>query len=159
MKKLFFLVVLGLAGLTVHAEELPASVLAEHSIHQAFAPPNVQGTFKLQILKTGVIRKVDNKNHVTAVAKLAPTVVKALREAIDQIQGEEFKKPKGRRCMDAPSQRIAVQQSDGTQRLVWRRAQCRDFLAVDPAASAVAEVIQGFRTAFSTIDHLDELSR
>lgn len=157
MKKILLTGFLTLISLNVYAESLPSNILAEHATHVGFAPPEHRGVFKFQILNSGVIRKIDNKNNTTVLARLSKDVVKKISSAIDTIKSAELSKPRTPPCMDAPSQDIQVRQSNGTSITIWRRSGCRDFEPLDQSASSVADIINNLDDAFSQINYLEPL--
>lgn len=103
MKKLLFI-----ALVTCIAQAQAASVLIESSMNVGFAPPQYQGTFKVQILSDGTIQKVDNKQKTTKFAKLSAAAVKSLNQQIATLQIEDLQGEEGPLCSDAPSRQNTV---------------------------------------------------
>ena len=155
MKNYLILGLLGLTSLNVYASNLPANVLAEHATYVGFAPPEHRGTFKLQLLSTGVVQKIDNKANTTVVAKLSVPVVRKIMSAINNIKSDELNKPLRPPCMDAPTQELQVRKADGTSMTIWRRAGCQEHSPRDATADGVANLVNSLNNAFSRIDNLE----
>ncbi len=103
MKKLLFI-----ALVTCIAQAQAASVLIESSMNVGFAPPQYQGTFKVQILSDGTIQKIDNKQKTTKFAKLSAAAVKSLNQQIATLQIGELQGEDGPLCSDAPMRKNTV---------------------------------------------------
>lgn len=129
-------------------------MVAEHTTYVAFAPPEYAGTYRLQILKSGVVQQVDNKDRVDVAAKLSTNVLKKLNAAVNKIKSDELTKPQGPECADAPNQEIRVRQSSGANLTIWKRVNCREVNATDENAKSVADIIDNLLKAFNTIDGL-----
>lgn len=133
------------------AAELPNNVIVEHTTNVGFAPVSHRGTFKFQILKSGVVQKIDNKNVKTVLAKLSPEVIASLTAVVNKIKSDDLNDSNGPRCMDAPTLTITAKQETGVEFVIWRRAGCRDAVAKDAAGAAVAGSVQQLRNALSDL--------
>jgi len=133
-------------------DELPPNVLAEHSTRVGFAPPQMRGIYRLQILVDGTVQRVDNNGVATFFAELDPSLVANLSASIDAIKSNELIPPTSMPCMDAPGKYIRVRQSNGTSPLIWKNEVCREFRPRDLKASDVALVIKELEHAFSRMN-------
>lgn len=136
------------------AAELPENVIVEHTTHVGFAPENHRGVFKFQVLKTGVVQKINNKNKKTVLVKLSTELTTKIASAVNNIKSDDLKEPNTPRCMDAPSLAITARQENGTEMVIWRRAGCRDAVPTDATAAAVVNSVQELRGALSIVEQL-----
>lgn len=153
-KKLIFIGFLGLLSGNLNAQSLPIEVLAEKVTHVGFAPPEHAGIYKFQILTTGEVQKIDNKNIVTVLAKLQDVEISKIKSAINSIKSDEIKAPQGPKCFDAPSFAVQVRQSSGVNMLIWTQVACRDSEPADFVAARVASLINSLENSFSKINGL-----
>ncbi len=154
MKKILLIALaLGLSG-SVHAEKLAEGVVADLVTAVGFAPPAFRGIYHFQVLDTGVVQTIDNKGKKVRLAKLAPSLMQNLIDKIDEIKGEELTKPTTPPCMDAPTQSLYVQNSEGKEWKPWTRSGCRDFESVDYAGQEVSRAIVALKGALSSFSAL-----
>lgn len=149
---LFSLIILSLSAFS---SELPDNVIIEHTTSVGFAPANHRGVFKFQILKSGVVQKINNKNVKTLIAKLSPELIASLTGTVNKIKTDGLKEPNGPRCMDAPSIAITAKQETGVEFVIWKRSGCRDSISTDAAAAAVAGSVQQLRNTLSDLAQLN----
>lgn len=155
MKKLFFLGLLSFVNVNSYAAPLATDVLAERSMHVSFAPEQYRGIFKFQLLTSGIVQKVDNKNNITYVAQLSETEVAKVRTAIDNIKSDQLIAPTGPLCMDFPMQLIQIQQSNSASMTIWKNASCRISEPSDENAAKVAKIMNDLNSVFTEIEVLN----
>lgn len=136
------------------AAELPENVIVEHATHVGFAPASHRGVFKFQVLKSGVVQKIDNRNKKTVLAKLSTELTAKLVTAVNDIKSDDLKEPTTPRCTDAPTVAITARQENGTEMTIWRRAGCRDAVPTDETAATVVKSVQDLRSALSGLEQL-----
>lgn len=139
---------------TAMAAELSENVIVEHTTNVGFAPVSHRGTFKFQVLESGVVQKIDNKNQKTVLAKLSAELTTKLASAVNNIKSDDLKEPNGPRCSDAPSLSITARQENGTEMTIWKRSGCRDAEPTDETASAVVSSVKELRNALSVVEQL-----
>ena len=152
MKKLFTTALFMLVLVNVNADdEAGRYVLVEYVTYFGFAPPENQGTFKLQILSDGAVVKVDSKDDVTVVATLSSQVVSAIRFAVVAVESDELTQPSGPICMDAPSVAINIWLSGRGKMKIWQLIGCREYSPVDPFAGRIVDVVRNLVSAFYSV--------
>lgn len=154
MKQFLIICLLAMGGLSAQAQNSGASVLSEYVKEVRFAPPGLRGTFKFQILTSGVVQSVDNKDQVDVVAKLSPDVMSKLAAAIDSINNNVLTAPPTPPCTDSPELKIVVRQSQGTVQTIWERIDCLESVSSSIPANRTANIISTLEAAFASIKYL-----
>jgi len=145
MKSILILALVLFTSFTVRAEDapkLPENVIAEITTHVGFAPPEMVGTYRFQVLSTGVMQKVNNKDVVKVVGTLSLLDVIELTSMINAIKSDKLKEPKkGPICMDVPSQQMTIKKDYDTYMVIWTQSGCKEHIARDPSAKRLAEIV------------------
>lgn len=147
MKNILILL-LTIISFNVTADQGPA-LLAEHTIHVYFAPPESQGVYRFQIFDDGTVVKVDNKNNKQVLAHIAQEKITKIREHIEKIESEELLKPNQPACADAPSIHVEAYKASRQKLVVWKRVACVDHSPKDSHANVVANFVKNLQSALN----------
>jgi hypothetical protein len=156
LKFLLFLTI-ALSGLTAQAVLPVLEVIAEKTVKVGFAPAEHRGTFRLQILSSGAVLRVDNKDVVRVVARLTPEQIERLQESIDRIVGNELRMPDRPGCLDAPSKTITVTKSSGEKEKIWQNLSCQEYVSNSYLANAIARAINHLDRALQAIETMEQV--
>lgn len=143
--KRIILTLLGLCLLNI-AEAAPSAikkVLLEKTVSVFFAPPEHQGVFHFQVLQSGVVQSVDNKNKVTKLAVLSQSIIGEVQSAINSLPDDlEVVEERGPRCTDAPSSATEVYKENGKSFAIRGRANCLTSNTTNKVAIGLADWIE-----------------
>lgn len=102
-------------------------VLLEKTTSVAFAMPEYRGTYRFQVLSSGVVQKIDNKNKITKLAVLSQVLIDQVKNAVLVIpQDLVLKEEDGPRCADATMQSTAIFKAGGAKVTIKTKVDCRD---------------------------------
>jgi hypothetical protein len=73
-----------------------------------FAPPEMRGTYTVQIKDNGQVLSIDNKSQKVVLAKLSKPVMKALLEKVEKLEIQDLQGEEGPGCYDAPTTEVSV---------------------------------------------------
>lgn len=136
---------------SAQAEDVP-QVVAEKITTVGFAPEPFRGIYRLQILRSGEVRDVDNHGKITKLATLEPQLIAKLEARIHDITSTELVEPTQSPCMDAPGQRLAAYKQTGPELVIWRNEGCHDFDAVDWKTRSVADSVNALFRGLTSIE-------
>jgi hypothetical protein len=117
----------------------------------------MRGTYRFQVLSSGVVQKIDNKNKVTEVAKLSKDVLAKLTSGISLIKEVKLVDPNTPMCMDAPSQAVVITLK-GQPTAIYKKIGCVAHTSEDGVTARVATFVNDLQSTFSQIDYLTHLS-
>lgn len=153
MKSILIIALALFVGFNVSAQEkLPTNVVAEVAAHVGFAPPEMTGTYKFQLLSTGVLQRVNNNNAVKVVGTITLAETAKIQSQIDRVKSDKLKQPKGPLCMDAPSEIMTVQKTDGTNLVIWEKHGCQEYTPKDRHAKKAANSVNKLVDDSSSVD-------
>jgi hypothetical protein len=151
--KNLILALLGLCLLNT-AEAAPSAakkVLMEKTVSVFFAPPAHQGVFHFQVLQSGVVQSVDNKNKITKLAVLSQSLVGEVQAVINSLPDDlEVIEERGPRCADAPSSATEVYKDNGKSFAIRGRANCLGANTTNKAAIGLADWIEILERSLTT---------
>ncbi len=155
MKSILLLTItLTLAGI---AQAIPhhhhSRVLVEKTTAVGFAPPETRGIYKFQVLSSGVVQRIDNKNRIESLATLAPTFINQIESAITaiDINAELVTDETLPRCADAPSKITTIYKSDDSMVVIKKRIDCIDSNSTSPAGYSLAQWLDNLDAGLSPL--------
>jgi hypothetical protein len=132
----------------------PNGVIIEHVTNVGFAPPAARGTFKFQVLESGLIQKIDNKGLVTVIGSLMPETLYQIVKAAASITTIQLVEPDAQvpRCMDAPSESITINKLGGNSLTLWERFSCLETFTTDNTADLLVKFMRNLKSAFAQVN-------
>jgi hypothetical protein len=133
------------------------NIIVEKDLIVAFAPPEYQGHFRFQVLKTGAVQRIDNKGKVTRLAVLSPVIINEIQKMVKAIPDDLKVIPAtGDKCMDVPSSYTYVYKSYDKQVIIRREEFCLTADTSNYIAVGVADWINRLEQSMSIGFHFND---
>jgi hypothetical protein len=149
------LILMGLGILFLNTTEarpqLVKNILVEKTLSVGFAPEEHRGIYRFQVLKSGVVQNVDNKNKVTKLALLSPAIIDKIQTAVRALPNDlKIVQEDGPRCADAPSSQTTVVKSNGVKITIRSRVDCLPSNAINSTAVGLANWTDSLDNSLNT---------
>lgn len=127
-------------------------VLVEKVTAVAFASPEFRGLYKFQILSSGTVQRVDNKDQIEFLAQLSTSIVHQIEIAVNKIDlNSQLTFDRNLpRCADAPTQTIYIYKGE-SKVAIKKRQECVDYLSTDASAQTLADWVDRLDSSLAPI--------
>lgn len=123
-----------------------AAVLLEKNVNVAFAPESYRGTYSLQILADGSVRRVDNHGQIEELPSLLDHHLVRIQKLIRNLGSVKLIKGSGPECMDAPFENIVAHKNSKNVEL-WQRMNCQETKTNNSNAQSLIRFINKIEEA------------